>query len=113
MDIQALVAQLVALAGFGALVAAVVNALKFFGIVKDGQAPAYTGALNLAGLVALFALKVFAPAADMANLDGIAGQIAQLLTVAFGLFVQLGGSKAAHEALKGAPLFGFSYSAKA
>lgn len=109
MEINALVLQLAALAGFGGLVAALVNIGKQIGLVQDGQAQIYSTGLNLAGLVALFALKVFAPAVSVEGLDSIAAQVAQFLTVAFGLFVQLGGARFAHDVLRGVPVIGKSY----
>lgn len=110
MEINALVLQLAALAGFGALVAAIVNIGKQVGIVKDGQAPVFSTGINIIGLVVLFALKVFAPDVSVEGLDATAAQIAQFLTVAFGLFVQLGGARFAHDALRGVPVIGKSYS---
>lgn len=110
MEINALVLQLAALAGFGALVAALVNIGKQIGIVKDGQAPTYSTGLNLIGLVVLFALKVFAPEVSVEGLDATAAQVAQLLTVAFGLIVQLGGAQFAHGLLRGVPVVGKSFS---
>lgn len=111
MDINTLVAQLVALAGVGTLIAVLVNLGKQVGIVKDGQAPIASTALNLAALVGLFLLKVFKPETDPTQLDAVAAQVAQLLTLVFGLFVQLGGAKLGHELLKGVPVVGKSFSA--
>lgn len=111
MDLNALVIQLAALAGLGALIAALVNVGKQIGLVKDGTAQAWSTGLNLAALVGLFALNFFAPNADIAQLDGLAGQLAQWLTISAGLFVQLKGAQAGHAVLRGVPLIGKSYSA--
>ena len=110
MDIGILVSQLGALAGVGALVAVLVNIGKAAGLVKDGQAQNYSTGINLAALVALFGLKVFAPQVDVANLDATAAQVAQVAITVFGLLAQLYGAKWAHGALAGVPLFGKSYS---
>lgn len=111
MTLDQLFALFVSLAGTGSLIGAIVNALKSFGVVADGQAGTWSLGLNLAGLVALFVLGVFAPTADIKDIDGVAAQIAQLLTIAVGLFVQLGGAKLAHSLLKGVPVVGKSFSA--
>ena len=110
MDIATLVSQFTALAGVGALIALVVNVLKTFGLVKDGQAPAASLLLNLAGVVALILLKVFKPDMDVAGLDATAAAIASAGVTLFGLFVQLWGSRLAHLAVAGAPVVGKSHS---
>lgn len=110
MELGNLVGQLGALVGVGALVAALVNIGKSAGLVKDGQAQVYSTGLNLVALVALFALKVWAPQIDVANLDATAGQIANAALVVFGLLVQLYGAKWAHGALTGVPGVGKSFS---
>jgi hypothetical protein len=110
MDIMGLILQLLSLAGFGALVAVIVNILKFFNVVQDGTAPTWSTALNIVGLIALFVLKVFLPQQDIGQLDGIAASIAQLLVVVLGLLAQFGFAKLAHFTLKGVPVFGQSNS---
>ena len=113
MDILTLVSQLMALSGLGALFAILVNILKYFKVVKDGDAPTWVTGFNIVGLAALFLLKVFLPEQDTGQLDGIAASIAQILSLVFGLVVQLWGSKLAHLALRGtAPAVGFSHTLK-
>lgn len=111
MTLDQLFALFVSLAGTGSLIAAIVNALKTFGVVADGQAPQWSLGLNLIGLVVLFAIGLFAPTADIQGLDGIAAQVAQILSLVLGLVVQLGGAKWAHGLLKGTPVVGKSFSA--
>ena len=110
MDLPSLLAQFMALAGVGALVALVVNILKTAGVVKDGDAPTWATGLNLAGLALLFFLKVFAPAADIGHLDGLAATIAQIGVLVLGLLTQLLGSKLGHVAVRGTWVIGKSYS---
>ena len=45
------------LLGVAALIILLVNVFKVMGIVKDGQADVWVAALNLIGLIALFATK--------------------------------------------------------
>ncbi|NPV85994.1 MAG: hypothetical protein HPY45_08310 [Anaerolineae bacterium] len=112
MDLNSLLTQWGALAGFAALIAAIINILKTAGLVKDGQAQAWSAALNLIGLAVLLFLNVYQPAVDIVFLDKQAGQIANVLLVVFGYIVQLGGAKLAHSILLGLPIIGKSYSAK-
>jgi len=112
MDLLSLATQFLSLAGVGLLVAVLINVGKTAGLVKDGTAPTWSLGINLAGLVALFVLKVFAPQVDVSNLDSVAGQVAQILTIAVGLFVQLGGSRLGHELVKNIPLIGKSFTPK-
>ena len=110
MSIEQLVTLLLSLGGVGTLVAAIVNALKSAGVVKDGQAQTFVLGFNLLGLVVLFVLGIFAPSTDLSQLDSTAAQVAQLLTIVVGLVVQFGGSKLAHGAFKGIPVIGKSFS---
>lgn len=110
MDIVGIASQFAALAGAGALIALVVNVGKTLGVIKDGQAPTASLVLNLAGVAALIALQVFQPGADVAALDGVAGQIASAGVTLFGLFVQLYGSKLGHGVVAGVPVLGKSHS---
>jgi hypothetical protein len=109
MDFNSLVAQFGALAGFAALVAAIINILKSAGLVKPGQAQTYSAILNLVGLIVLLSLKIFQPQADVAYLDGQAAQIANVLIVVAGYVVQLGGAKLMHLLLTGTPVVGKSF----
>jgi len=112
MTLDQLFVVFASLLGTGGLIGAIVNALKTVGAVTDGQAPQWSLGLNVAGLVALFLIGVVAPTTDIKALDGVAGEVAKLLTIAVGLFVQLGGAKIAHGLLKGVPVIGKSFSAK-
>ena len=111
MDIVTLTGQFAALAGVGAVIALVVNVLKTVGVVRDGQAQDFSLVLNLAGVAALVALRVFTPDLDVAGLDATAGKIAEAGVIVFGLVVQLYGSRLAHGAIRGVPVIGKSHSA--
>lgn len=109
MDLSTMVAQFTLLAGFGALVAVVVNAGKQFGVVKDGQAPAYTLVINLAGFIVFVIVRLFQPDVDVPATDPLFQQIAQILVLVLGLVGQLGVTKVANLAVRGQPVIGFSY----
>jgi len=109
-DLSSLLAQFLALAGVGALVALIINVLKVVGVVKDGDAPTWATGANLVGLVILFLLRVFVPQADIGKLDGLAATIAQIGVLVLGLVTQLLASRATHYAVRGAALVGTSYS---
>lgn len=110
MDLSNLVLQFVALAGVGALIAFVVNALKTAGVVKDGTSATWATGFNLLGLVVLFVLRVFVPSADVGKLDGAAATIAQIGVLVLGLITQMLGSKLAHATASGVWLIGKSFS---
>lgn len=98
------------LAGFGALIAFVVNVLKSLGLVRDGQAPTWSAALNLLGLAGLLALRVYAPQVDIVAVDEQVAQFVEVGLVVFAYIVQLLGSKVGHAAARGAPLIGKTWS---
>jgi hypothetical protein len=110
VDVSGLLSQFLALAGVGAFFAFLVNVGKTVGLVKDGTAPNWVAGLNLAGLVALFVLKVFVPSADIGQLDGLAATIAQIGVLVLGLVTQLLGSKLAHASVRGTWAIGKSFS---
>ena len=92
-----------ALAGFAALIAFVINVLKTFGVVKEGEAPTYSAALNLAGLVMLLVLKVYKPEVDVGEVDAQVSQAVEVGVVVFGYIIQLLSSKLSHEVMRGVP----------
>lgn len=109
MNIGDLLAQLIALGGIAALIAVIVDGLKQFGVVKDGDAATWSTAFNVLALVVLFALKVFKP--DLIpQADSLAKSIAQLGVVILALLSQFGVSKATHMLLLGVPLVNKSFS---
>lgn len=110
MDIQALVTQLAALGGVAALIAFLVNALKKFGVVKDGDAKAWVAGFNLAALVGLFLLNTFAPSTDIVKVDSLAGLLSQLGVYVLAFVVQLGVTGKTNDMVVGTPVIGFSYS---
>jgi len=113
MELEVLLATLLKLGGFGALVAALINMGKTLGWIPDGLAPTISTGLNLAGLIALYVLGIVQPDLNIEQLDSVAGTIGQILALAFGLAWQLLSTKLTHEkALKGVPFIGKSYSAE-
>ncbi len=111
-DFLGLVNQLMALGGFAALVAILINVLKGFGVVKDGTAGTWAAGLNLAGLITLFALSIFEPGFEVGEIDAHLAQIAEILTLIFGYVMQNWVSKGTHQVLStgGVPLIGKSHS---
>lgn len=110
--IQALLVQLAALGGVAALIAFIVNALKRFGVVKDGQAKTFAAGLNLVALAGLLIAGVVAPNLDIFALDSLAGQIAAIGTMVLTLVIQVGVSGKVHNVVSDIPVVGFSYSSK-
>lgn len=109
-DLTGLAVQFGALLGVAALVAALINAGKTFGVVKDGDAPKWSLALNTVGFLALVVTRLFAPQVDPAAADQAAGQVAQILVLVLGLVSQFGAAKLANNGLRGLPVIGKSHS---
>lgn len=112
MTLEQLLVIVLSLGGSAAAIAALVNTGKAVGLVKDGAAPTASLLLNVLLFVGVALAGVFAPALDLSKLDGIAGDLAQILTLVLGIATQLGLTKKSAEALKGLPVIGFSHSAK-
>jgi hypothetical protein len=101
-----------ALAGWGALVAVVINIGKTVKLIPDGAAPKVNLVLNLVGFVALAALGLFAKITPE-YFDKIAGATAAMLIAVLGLVTQYTAALKTHNTLSsaGLPLLGKSYSA--
>ena len=108
MDINSLLIQFTALSGTAALIAVVINILKSFSIVKDGQAPIYSAVLNMFALGGLIALNIFSPLTDVKVVDAQVAGLAETLVVVFGYITQLGISKLSHKILRTIPIIGKS-----
>ena len=106
VNMEDLLVQWGALAGFAALIAFVINILKEFGIVKEGQAPTWSAALNLFGLAFLLIMKIYAPMTDIGGLDNQLTEFVNVGVVVFGYILQLLSSKMAHAVIRGVPGIG-------
>lgn len=106
------VEQLMALGGFAALIAVVINVLKSVGVIKDGQAGTWAAGMNLAGLIGLFVAGIVAPEFEVAGLDANMAQIAEILSLIFAFILQNWVSKGTHSVFSsgGVPVIGKSYS---
>lgn len=100
----------IALAGVASFVAALINAGKQAGIVKDGTAPDWSLGLNLVFFAAFIILRLFVPDIDIAGVDQLAANAADILVAILGFVAQLGASRVANAALRGTPVVGYSHS---
>lgn len=107
--LQDLFAQFMALGGIGALLALLINVGKAFGIVKDGDAPKWSAGLNLAGVAALFILRIVKPGFDLAPADSAVGAFVAAISPLVGWIISTITSKATHAKLAGVPLVGTSF----
>lgn len=108
MDILSLVQQVLGLAGLGAFLSFLVNALKVFGVIKDGQAPEWLTGLNLIALNLLFVAKVVG-GVNIQGVDSFLAIVAQVGGIVIAFFIQRAGAKVAYKLTRGAPLLGFSH----
>ena len=99
-----------ALSGFAALFVFIVNALKAFGIIKDGQAATWITGFNVVLTLVVYGFKLFKPDFDFGSIDPIAQEIAIIGTYILSFVSQILASKLTHYAVKGTPIIGFSYS---
>jgi len=107
MSLELLFAQLLSLAGVGVLIAMIVNLLKAVNVVKDGDAQNWSAGLNLIALAALFALNIYAPD-KVAQLNGSAQALAQILQPLIAVIGMIASSKVTHSILRGTFILGKS-----
>lgn len=108
-----LTVQFAALAGVAGLIAAVINILKVFGVVKDGQADQWKAGLSLGAFAILALVGVFKPDLTAVILDARAAQVATILIFISGFLVQTGLAPLAHKIFSGFPLIGTSFTKQA
>lgn len=108
--LQELIVQFGTLAGVAALVAALVNVAKVFGL-PDGSAPKLSAGLSLAAFAVLVGLKVFAPDVDVLALDAQAADFAVAALYILGFIVQMGLPSKVHSFLSTSlvPIIGKSH----
>ena len=113
MENLELILSLVAgLVGFPAIVSAVINALKYFGL-PDGYAGILNFWANLLAYVAVGVLVYLGKVDLLPGVDLLLGNVAQFLLAALAFLSSLGVTKAFHaKVLRGLPLVGFSHSLK-
>ena len=108
-DFNSIVMEVLALAGFAALVAVVINAGKYFGWIKDGDAVKWSGGLNLVGILALFITRLFLPDFNTAGINATLFTIATVASYILSYVMSLGISKLTHTVVTGIPVIGKSY----
>ena len=110
--LTSLVLVFTTLAGWGALVAVVINILKTLNVAKDGQAQNWNLGLNAIGLVALFALGVFGKVTPE-QFNTAAATASTLLIAGLGFVTQFKASTVTHSVLSQAeiPVIGKSNTA--
>ena len=100
------------LAGVSALLAALINIVKYFGGVADGQTGRWYAGLSLLGMGLLVYFRLFVPTLGVEFLDVQAGVIANILLVVLGYVMQLRVGSGTSETLKdmSIPVVGASHS---
>lgn len=104
----ALTIQFVSLLGVAALVAALVNLFKVFGIVKEGMSAYWASGLGLVAFIAMAVIGIFNPDLTPAFLNEAALKIATILAFILGFVTQIAAAPLFHKALSsgGVPLLG-------
>jgi hypothetical protein len=101
-----------ALVGFPAALAAVVNVAKVLGL-PDGQAIKFVTYANVIALAVVFVMLSMGRVPLLSLVDEELGKVAVFLLAFAGFATEIGLTKLYHEALRGVPLIGKSYSLEA
>ena len=103
------IVEVAAMGGIALLITVLVNVLKFFNVVKDGDAPKWTGGLTLVAVLALYVTRLFIPAFDPTGIDATLFEVACVGQYILTYVLSLGISKLSHATLRGIPVIGKSY----
>jgi hypothetical protein len=112
MDINILIPLFVSLLGFPAIVAAGINALKYFSLVTDGQATEIVFWANIVGFVGVAIAYFTGNVPLLTQIDALLGDWALFIISFISFITQLGLAKIYHASLKGAPVIGTSFTLK-
>lgn len=109
-DWQSLLASFGTLVGVGSAISLLVNIGKAVGIVKEQYVAAWVSGLNLLALAALLVVGVLNPGFDWVALDEKLATGAALGSALLAFILQLLSAKVAHQAVRGTPIIGTSFS---
>jgi hypothetical protein len=99
------------LTGTFALVALLVNILKWAGVVNDGTAGKWSAVANLVVLVAVTVMFKLYPQFDLGSVDAQIAEFVRVAGIVFAYIIQIIGSKGVHRALvNGLKIRAFTYS---
>jgi hypothetical protein len=99
------------LVGTFALIALLINVLKYVGAIDDGMAGKLSAWLNLALLAAVSVIFKLYPSFDFGSIDQALGEFARVAAIVFAYIVQVVGTKHIHLAMtRGLGLKLFSHS---
>lgn len=87
---------LASLIGVPALLALLIDVLKWAGLVTDGNAPKVSAAFNLIALIVVAAILQFYPAVDIPSLDGKLSELVKFGALVFSYVIQIVNTKAVH-----------------
>ncbi len=97
------------LPGYSAMVSLVVNILKFKGVIADGYSARWVAGFNLVGVLAVYVATRFFPEFQLVPIDTVLMEIATVGGFIFAEVLMIFGSRITHEAVKGIPLVGKSF----
>lgn len=108
------------LLGFAAFVSMLINVGKMIHwrdkegntvyLIPDGTADKWIAGLNLAGVIALYIIRLVIPEFDVLQVDTLLGEIALAGTYLLGFVLMLVGSKITYFGTRGLPVIGTSNS---
>jgi len=102
---QEILAIIAGLAALGTMISLVVNVLKYFKVVKDGDAEKWVQGLNLGAFVIVAIVYFLNVDPDWGKINGYI----EVAVVILGYLVQILGSKVAYPLIKNTPVIGYSY----
>ena len=96
MTLENILAILTALVGWPALVALVIDVLKFAGVVDDGTAGKWNLGLNLLGFIAVTIATGFYPDFDIPGFDAKLLEYVKIAAYVVMVVIQIVGTRVAH-----------------
>ena len=109
MNLNLILAIVAGLVGLPALWSVVIDVLKQYGVVTDGNAGKWNAGFSIACLVIVAALTTFFPKIDIGSYDAMLVDIAKFASMLVALLIQMGIAKGVH-AMTARAVMAFSYS---
>lgn len=99
VDLDMILLIVEGLAGTFALVALLINIMKWAGVINDGTAGKWSAAANLVVLVAVTVAFKLYPQFDLGSIDAQIAEFVRVAGIVFAYIIQIVGSKGVHRAL--------------
>ena len=110
VDLDVVLLIIEGLTGTFALIALLINVLKYVGVISDGSAGRWSAAANLVVVISVAIVFKLYPSFDFGSVDGQIAEFAHVAGIVFAYIIQVIGAQRVHMAMtRGLGITSFSF----